>query len=272
VVAAAVTANFLVDSTARIEDAIFPVVYFGGAWTLGRFLQIRSSRVDELGDLAARLAAEQEQSARLAVSEERTRIARELHDIVAHGVSTIVLQAQGAEGLVDKDPERARRMLATIQETGRGSLVELRRLLGLLRTDGDDAELDPQPRIEALEGLVERLRAGGMDVSMNLDGDPSGLPAALQLSVFRIAQEALTNSLKYAGPVATSVDIKIGTRTVSVEVADEGKKQIGAMNGGHGLIGIEERVKLFGGDVTYGPRPQGGFAVRATIPVVGSET
>jgi len=269
-VAASMAVMFAVDPTARVEDVVFPLVYFGGAWGLGRLLRARTHRIVELRELAKRLEAEQEQRAQLAVAEERTRIARELHDIVAHGVTTIVLQAQGAQEVLAEDPGRAQRMLRTIQETGRESLVELRRLLHLLRTEDDDSRLDPQPGIAVLEALVERIRAGGTEVDLVVEGDPSRVPPAMQVSVYRIVQEALTNTLKHAGPARAGVQVRCLPGEIVVEVVDDGRTR--PTNGaadlpGHGLVGIAERVKLFGGDVRYGRRAEGGFEMRAVIPV-----
>jgi signal transduction histidine kinase len=224
---------------------------------------VRSQRA-----LTAELAHERERTAHLAVAEERARIARELHDVVAHGLSVIAIQADGAEAALDRDPELARRPLAVIRQSAEESLGEMRRLLGVLREDGAGSELAPQPGLSQLPGLVERARAAGVPVTLEVEGEPRPLPASLDLSAFRIVQEALTNVSKHAGGAPASVRVCWGDGTLGLRVLDAGTGRGVRVNGaGHGLVGMRERVKLHGGSLRTGARPDGGFEVSAELPL-----
>jgi signal transduction histidine kinase len=233
-------------------------------WLAGRASRSRAQRI-------AALEREQRQRERGAVAEERTRIARELHDVIAHNVGLMVVQAQGARRVLDRDPERAREALETIERTGRAALDEMRRSLGALRKPGSDVPLAPQPGLESLGALLEQARRSGLDVELITEGDPAPLAAALDLSVYRIVQEALTNTLKHAGPVHARVRVRYGGDAVEVEISDDGApgqpRSGGATDGGHGLVGMRERVALHGGRLHAGERPQGGFVVRASLPL-----
>jgi signal transduction histidine kinase len=233
-------------------------------WLAGRASRSRAQRI-------AALEREQRQRERGAVAEERTRIARELHDVIAHNVGLMVVQAQGARRVLDRDPERAREALETIERTGRAALGEMRRSLGALRKPGSDVPLAPQPGVESLGALLEQARRSGLDVELITEGDPAPLAAALDLSVYRIVQEALTNTLKHAGPVHARVRVRYGGDAVEVEISDDGApgqpRSGGATDGGHGLVGMRERVALHGGRLHAGERPQGGFVVRASLPL-----
>jgi signal transduction histidine kinase len=224
---------------------------------------VRSQRT-----LTAELAHERERTAQLAVAEERARIARELHDVVAHGLSVIAIQADGAEAALDRDPSLARRPLAAIRQSAEESLGEMRRLLGVLREDGTGSELEPQPGLAQLPGLVERARAAGMEVSLQVEGSPRPLPASLDLSAFRIVQEALTNVSKHAGGAGASVRVSWGADALRLRVLDSGTGRGVRVNGsGHGLVGMRERVKLHGGSLRTGALPGGGFEVNAELPL-----
>jgi len=214
--------------------------------------------------LTARNAALQRQAEQAAAAE-RARIARELHDIVAHHLSVVVLQAAGARA----SGKPAGPALEKIENSGRQALAETRRLLGVLRDTGEDSGLGPQPGISELDALAGTVRAAGLPVNLVIDGDPAALPAAVNVSVYRIVQEALTNVLKHAGPARADVRIGCDNDAVTIEVTDNGTgaPPSHAPAGGHGLAGMRERVAVFSGDLCAGPRPGGGFAVRARLPI-----
>ncbi|HEY3868822.1 MAG TPA: histidine kinase, partial [Actinocrinis sp.] len=218
----------------------------------------------ELDALAARSAELQRQAGQAAAAE-RARIARELHDIVAHHLSVIVLQAAAA-----RRPGRpAGPALEKIENSGRQALTETRRMLGVLHGNGEATGLAPQPGISELDTLAGTVRAAGLPVSLVIDGDPAAVPAAVDVSVYRIVQEALTNVLKHAGPARAEVAIGCADEAVTIEVTDDGTTAPGGriQAGGHGLVGMRERVAIFGGELRAGPRPGGGFAVRARLPL-----
>jgi signal transduction histidine kinase len=205
--------------------------------------------------------AELERETRVAVAEERVRLARELHDVVAHNLSVVVLQAAGARASGEMDPST----LEKIERSGRESLVEMRRLLGVLRRDGAGTGTEPQPGVAKIDQLAERVRAAGVPVTVTIDGDCGSLPPALDASVYRIVQESLTNVLKHAGPAQAGVTVRADATSVTVDVVDDGAVAPSGPGGGHGLIGMRERVALFGGELSAGPQPGGGFAVRAVL-------
>jgi signal transduction histidine kinase len=214
--------------------------------------------------MAARSAALQRQADQ-ATAVERARIAREMHDIVAHHLSVIVLQAAGARA--SRRPAEA--TLAKIENSARQALTETRRLLGVLRDPDEETGLAPQPGIGDLDALAASVQAAGLPVNLVIDGDLGALPATVDVSVYRIVQEALTNVLKHAGPARADVTIGCVTEAVTIEVTDDGTGEPGrpAAVGGHGLAGMRERAAVFGGDLTAGPRPGGGYAVRARLPL-----
>jgi signal transduction histidine kinase len=215
----------------------------------------------------ATLDGERERLAAEAVSEERARIARELHDVVAHGVSTMVVQAQGGARMVRIEPTEAEDAFASIERTGRQALTELRRLLGLLRATDDRAELVPQPGIERLADLVDGVRRAGLPVEVQVVGDATALPPGVDVSAYRIVQEALTNALKHAGPAHAHVRVRYLTGAIELEISDDGNGPApGQTNGGHGLLGMRERVAVYGGRLETGARPSGGYLIRARLP------
>ena len=219
-------------------------------------------------ELTRELAHERERTAQLAVAEERARIARELHDVVAHGLSVIAIQADGAEAALDRDPELARRPLAAIRQSAEESLGEMRRLLGVLREDGAGSDLAPQPGLAQLPALVERARAAGVPVTLKVEGEPRALPASLDLSAFRIVQEALTNVSKHATGAPASVRVVWRDDALALRVLDTGTGRAPRANAeGHGLVGMRERVKLHGGSLQTGALPGGGFEVSAELPL-----
>jgi signal transduction histidine kinase len=244
---------------------------FAIAWLVGRDLRRRRQLVADLEDRAARLEREREEQALLAVAEERGRIARELHDVIAHGVSVIVVQAQAGPHLLN-DPERVSGVFRAIESSGRDALVELRRLLGILRSGDEQLAIGPQPGLSSLESLVEQVRASGLPVELRIEGEPVHLPAGIDLSAYRIVQEALTNVVKHAGVAAAEVIIRYRARALELDVVDDGHGRAASRNGsGHGLIGMRERVALYGGTLEAGIRDGGGYAVRARLPF-GDET
>ena len=206
--------------------------------------------------------------ARQAVAEERTRIARELHDVVAHSMSVVVVQASAAQRVMASDPDRAREALASIEVTGRDSLGEMRRILGALRGD-DDAPLAPQPGLEQFAQLVRHCEEAGLPVEVELAGSPRELPAGIELATYRIVQEALTNAVKHAGPAHAVVRLDYGDDRLDIEVTDDGRGAAAdtITSGGQGLVGMRERVELFGGTFAAGPRTGGGYRVKARLPV-----
>ncbi|WP_459647272.1 sensor histidine kinase [Kitasatospora sp. Ki12] len=245
-------------------------------WAWGRLTRVRRAYLTELEDRAARLERERDAQAKVAVAAERARIARELHDVVAHNVSVMIVQADGAAYVLDNSPQQAKEALGTIASTGRQALVEMRRLLGVLRTSDTTAEeYVPQPGVEELPELLEQVRTAGLQVDYATSGHPRELPRGVELTVYRIVQEALTNVRKHGGPdVHARVAVDFGERELAVLVEDDGRgstdEQLasGGTDGlGHGLIGMRERVGMVSGRLDVGPRPGGGFRIRAVLPL-----
>ena len=201
------------------------------------------------------------------MAEERTRIARELHDVVAHAISVIVLQAKGGRRLLDSDPAETRVALDAIVESGEQALGEMRRLLGMLRRSDAEIAMAPLPSLRHLGLLAEQVSGAGLPVELDVVGEPAPLPPGVDLSAYRIVQEALTNALKHAGPARARVVVRYGARELELEITDTGRGAAAGNGGGHGLVGMRERAQLFGGQVEGGTRPEGGFAVRARLPL-----
>jgi len=211
----------------------------------------------------------------VAVAEERSRIARELHDVVAHAVSVIVLQVGAVRHRMPESAEQDREALKNVEETGRTALAEMRRLLSAMREDGEEPELAPRPGLEHLDKLVrEVVRSTGLDVRVRVRGEPTALPRGLDLSAYRIVQEGLTNSLKHSGAGEVDVTVDYGPTELRLEVRDNGRGDHGTAGdgSGHGLLGIRERAKIFGGDMVAGPAPGGGFLLRARLPLQGDRS
>jgi signal transduction histidine kinase len=238
------------------------------AFVLGSGVRGRREHLRVLEQRAADLERERDQRAALATAAERARIIRELHDVVAHGLSVMVVQAQGGAAALHRHPDRTAVALRHVVGTGRASLVEMRRLLGVLRRDpAADAELVPQPGIGILPALVDQVRAAGTEVSLRVEGQPEPLPPGVDLSAYRIVQEALTNVLKHAGSGArVSVRLAFAPDQVEIEVTDDGPPLASTVEGGAGLRGIAERVGMFGGRLRAGPVEGGGFRVHAVLP------
>jgi signal transduction histidine kinase len=239
------------------------------AWFGGRALRRGRDRADQLEQHAVVLDREREAAERAAVAEERTRIARELHDVVAHNVGLIVIQSQAAQQATATEPP-VRDALQSIEATGQETLTEMRRLLGLLHDAGEDAaapELAPQPSVRRLDRLVESVRQAGLPVSLDIEGELPPLPAGVDVSAYRIVQEALTNTLKHAGPARATVAVRCHAGQLELEITDDGDGSGNGRGSGHGLVGMRERAKVYGGAFSSGPRPEGGFAIRVRLPI-----
>jgi signal transduction histidine kinase len=244
-----------------------------GVWAFGERRRTRTLYVAQLEERAARLEHDRDREAKLAVTEERTRIAREIHDVVAHGLSIMIVQADGGLYAADAAPDQAKKALATIGDTGRTSLTEMRKMLGLLkedvRADLDPHQPRPQPGVSQLPELVENVRQAGLAVEYQVTGQPRDLQAMLGLTAYRIVQEGLTNTLKHAGPGArTSVQLDYGREMLTVVVTDDGRgaAAAGSSDPGHGLVGMRQRASISGGTVTAGPKAGGGYEVIARLP------
>ena len=248
--------------------ALSAIVLF--AWTWGDRMRTRRAYVVELEDRAVRLEREAEQQAQIAAAAERARIAREMHDVVAHSLSVIVVQADGGLFAARRRPEKAAETLSTISETGRESLAEMRRLIGLLRGDeGDPGELAPMPSGADVPTLIEQVAASGLDVSLEVDGPLDEVGTSAGLTVYRVVQEALTNTLKHGGPdVRARVVVRLDGDSARVLVEDDGRGLAVTDDGnGHGIAGMRERIAVHDGTIDAGPRPGGGFRVEAHIPL-----
>ena len=243
------------------------VVFVGVAGALGFVTRHRHELVGE----RERLESEREARAAEAVADERARIARELHDAVAHSVSVMVLQAGAVRRALGPDRERERQLLEASERSGRDAVAELHRMLGILRADAAHPSLAPQPGVARIEDLVADVREAGLPVTLDVHGAPVSLSPGLDLSAYRIVQEALTNVLKHAGRVPTRVTVRYAPRELRLDVVDEGngggRPQMNGDAGGHGLIGMRERVALYRGELRAGPRDGGGFAVSARLPL-----
>ena len=265
--------RFALGLAAVAAAGLVPASRFGSrvVWTLSTVaVMLVVRRVVRDRDLRAQLAErERDLAAREAVTEERARIARELHDIVAHSVSVMVVQAQAGPRLLG-EPERVRATFGSIEASGREALTELRRLLGVLRAADEQLAVGPQPGLDSLQSLVDQVREAGLQVELRVEGEAVELPPGIDLSAYRIVQEALTNTLKHAGRAEAQVTVRYGTSALELEVADNGSGAGASANGGgHGLIGMRERVALYGGVLEAGSRSGHGYAVRARLPLGG---
>lgn len=268
-VAGVVVVAMAIPSLFRGENPgnIIPTLLFlGAAWLMGWTLHRRRVQAVRLEDRAAQLEIEREEKARAAVAEERARISRELHDVVAHSVSVTVVQAQAAQRLLEGEQREARQVLESIETTGRQALVEMRRLLGVLRRTDADLSLAPQPGLDDLDDLIGQVREAGLPVELHIEGEPEPLQPGVDLSAYRIVQEALTNTLKHAGPASARVTVRYRNDEVELEVADDGPGTGKGGGSGQGLIGMRERVAIYGGVFENG-RHNGGYLVRARLPL-----
>ena len=274
-IAAAIIALAVVTMALSVgDDPVGDALFIGGilfaVWGAATVVRSRNELATALAARTVELEHEREEKARLAVAEERARVARELHDVVAHHLSIMVVQAGAERREVAAERPQTAEVLATIEQTGRAAMAEMRRLLGMLRRSDDELALAPQPSLEHISDLVTQVREAGLPVELRVEGEVRALPSGIDLSAYRIVQEALTNALKHAGPARARVTIRYGAAELDVEVADDGEGTPGGpAPGGHGLIGMRERVALFGGELATGRRSAGGYAVRARLPIAG---
>ncbi len=271
IAAFAITSALLVDPAADLEDATVQLLLFATAWLLGDSTRRRREAATALAERADQLERTRAAEAAAAVAAERSRIARELHDVVAHHLSMMVVQAEAGAVATHRDPGRTEAVFDAIGAAGKQALTEMRRLLGVLKQDGP-AELAPQPGAGEIPSLVDGVRSTGLSVDFTVSGDPPELPLAVGLTAYRIVQEALTNSVRHSGASSVTVAVAYDDRVVQVTVSDDGAGgSTPARPGGHGLVAMRERVALVGGTLDAGPAPQGGWTVRAVLPVDGGE-
>ena len=260
------------DPTEGPADLVFSPALFVVAWIVGRALRDRAERSVAAEDRALRAERERESAARVAVAEERARMARELHDVVAHAVSVMVLQVGAVRRRVPAGSEEAD-ALNNVEQAGRTALAEMRLLLGAMRKGDDLVALTPGPGLDDLQSLAGDVRAAGLDVRLHVDGDPVALPRSLDLSAYRIVQEGLTNALKHSGGRRADVTVAYAPDQLRLEVRDDGPGGFADTDGlGHGLIGIGERVKAYGGDMSAFVATTGGFVLRASLPLESIES
>jgi signal transduction histidine kinase len=260
------------DPTEGPDDLVFSTSLFGVAWLVGFALRARTEKSEVAEDRALRAERDRESAARVAVAEERARMARELHDVVAHAVSVMVLQVGAVRHRLPAASEEGE-ALRNVEQAGRTALTEMRRMLGALRQGDDLVELAPSPGLEDLQSLAGDVRAAGLDVRLHVDGEPVTLPRSLDLSAYRIVQEGLTNALKHSGGRRADVTVAYEPEQVRIEVRDDGPGGFPQGDGfGHGLIGIGERVKAYGGDMSAFIATSGGFVLRASLPLENVES
>lgn len=281
-VAVVATAVVLVAVAPRLDQLFLNVGDLGvlllliaWSWTWGTLVRTRRDYISGLRERARQLERERESQARIAAATERTRIAREMHDIVSHTLSVVVVMSEGAAATVATDPDRARTAMLTVRDSGRNALDEMRRMLGVLRDDEPDSGA-PQPGIDEIPRLIDESRAAGLPVSLTITGGRAPTSSGLGLTVYRLVQEALTNVRKHAGPTVSAVDVTLDHRgdDLAVTVTDDGRghaRPEGEQHApeGHGLLGMTERVTAYGGSITTGERPGGGYTVEAVLPLGG---
>ena len=250
------------------SDFVATAVFFGGPWLVGRLARSRGQRLEEADSRAGRLEREQEERRAAAVSEERARIARELHDIVSHSISVITVQTQAVRRRLGPEHGREAEDLRGVETVARQAMAEMRRLLGILRVDGTGLDLHPQPGLAQLDALVVRTKEAGVAIELRVEGEPVPLPPGVDLAAYRVIQEALTNVLKHAAGARATVNLRYTNRLLEVEVEDDGEGIAAVGDGrGQGLIGMRERVLLYGGEFGSGIGKDGGFWVRARLPI-----
>jgi signal transduction histidine kinase len=249
------------------SEFVFIPILFGMSWLAGFVVRERAERAEAAELRASQAERERDAATRIAVAEERARIARELHDVVAHAVSVMVLQVGAVRHRLPDSVAEDRDALRGVEQAGRAALSEMRRLLAVMRRDGDNDELAPQPGLDRLESLVNDIGRAGLPVEVHLDGEPVPLPPGLDLSAYRIVQEGLTNALKHAGAQHAEVTVQYTPDEVRIAVRDDGRGARAGDGQGHGLIGIRERVKLYGGEMTTGTANGGGFLLSTRLPI-----
>jgi signal transduction histidine kinase len=256
------------DPQHAVGELVFTPMLFGLVWLAGFVLRDRVVRADAAEERAARLEHEREADALLAAAEERTRIARELHDIIGHSVSVMTVQTSGVRRLLRPEQEQEREALLAVERTGREALAEMRRVVGALRDPEEGPALAPRPRLSRVDKLVAQARETGLPVDFEIEGEPVPLPAGVDLTAYRLVQEGLTNVIKHAAAHHADVRVRYDGDHVEIEVCDDGRGADSASSaGGHGLVGMRERVSIYGGELEAGPRAEGGFRLRARLPV-----
>jgi signal transduction histidine kinase len=251
-----------------IPDRLFVSLFIVAPWLVGRAVHRRTHEVEVLAERAGRLEGERQ----AALDAERRRIARELHDVIAHSLSVIVVQAGAGETVAARRPEQALATLHSIQQIGRQALTEMSRVVGVLREGGPEIGLAPQPGLDELTSLLAQMRDAGLDVELRIDGSPFAVAPGLDLAAYRIVQEALTNARKHAGNAKVTVTLTYAPGDLTIDVVDDGAGSDDGWGGGHGLIGMRERTAVYGGTFDAGPRDTGGFAVRVGLPVEAATT
>jgi signal transduction histidine kinase len=248
-------------------ELLFIPVDFGISWAAGFALRERAEKAEAAEVRATQAERDREAAARIAVAEERARIARELHDIVAHAVSVMVLQVGAVRHKLPEAQAEDRDALRSVERAGRTALAEMRRLLAAIRPDGDEAELLPQPGLDGLDLLVEEIGRAGLPVELHVDGDPFPLPRGVELSAYRIVQEGLTNALKHARATVADVTVRYWPDELEIEVRDNGQGSATSDGLGHGLVGVRERVMIYDGEMTAGTASGGGFVLSTRLPL-----
>jgi signal transduction histidine kinase len=263
-VAAVVVHN---DPRSGVGNFVVASIIFTIVWTIAFGVGRKSVEADEAKERAARAEREREQRAQVAVADERARIARELHDVVGHSVSVMTVQASGVRRLLRPEQQREREALLIVERTGREALAEMRRMVGVLRRPEEGPALAPQPSLEHIGRLIDHAREAGLPVELRVEGDAVQLPAGVDLTAYRLVQEGLTNALKHAGATRAEVVVQYSDGHIEVVVTDDGRGGAGGDGGGHGLVGMRERVSVYGGELDAGPRPEGGYRLRAKLPL-----
>ena len=255
------------DPNGQLWNFIFVSIVFGVIWTIAFALGRTSKAADEARERAVRAEREREERARAAVAEERARIARELHDVVGHSVSVMTVQASGVRRLLRPEQDREREALLVVERTGREALAEMRRMVGVLRRPEEGPALAPQPSLEHLQRLVDQTCEAGLPVELRVEGEAVQLPAGVDLTAYRLVQEGLTNALKHARATRAEVVVSYSDGHVEVVVSDDGRAAGDSDGGGHGLVGMRERVSVYGGELDAGPQPGGGYRLHARLPL-----
>jgi signal transduction histidine kinase len=257
-------------NTPEPSDVAAAIVFMAGPWTVGVVLRGQIASAEEAVARAGRLERERELESARAAAEERTRIARELHDIVAHSISVITIQAQAVRRRLGPDHAREAADLAAVESTARQAQAEMRRIFGVLRAEGESLTLAPQPGLAELDRLVSQVGAGDMKVVLRVEGEPVPLSPGIDLAAYRIAQEGLTNAARHADAATVQVLVRYAPDRLDVEVEDDGRGLPRTLSGGHGLVGIRERVALYGGEVELGTSSCGGVRLAARLPLQGA--
>jgi len=261
-----ITVVYNIPGHATAELVVIPVD-FGISWAAGFALRDRAQKVEAAETRATQAEREREAAARVAVAEERARIARELHDIVAHAVSVMVLQVGAVRHQLPDELGDQRGALTDVERAGRTALAEMRRLLAAMRREGEEAELLPQPGLDGIDSLLSEIGRAGLPVELHVDGEPVPLPRGIDLSAYRIVQEGLTNALKHAQASDADVTFRYGPGELEIEVRDNGQGSSTTDGLGHGLVGVRERVKLYGGEMSAGSANGGGFVLSTRLPL-----